>query len=329
MPDVKQIEEYLPHVREAVEETIASLALPEMIAGPVLATASPGKMLRAWLLLAVAAALDKANVSHCLVATSVELLHSASLLHDDVVDEAKTRRGRPSLRTQIGNKAAVLTGDMLVATALERVASLDQPRLDELFASKIRIICEGELKHELCMSEEEASDRHYLEVIRKKTGGFFSLAALSPAIMRGCGDGLIERVGKAGELVGIAYQLLDDLADLLLCGEELGKDAANDLRRAKPTLPLIRLARATGGSLFDLARRTADPTAIPDLRREAAAAGIAQEIILEVRTLLADASACLELKELSFNPVTLFVDAQLAAYTEKLNKLDKAMAASN
>ncbi len=324
----KRIECLLADVREDIERTVGKLALPEVARGPVLAAASPGKMLRSWLLLAVAEALDKARPSHRLVSTSLELVHSASLLHDDVVDEAESRRGRPTLRARLGNIGAVLAGDLLVSTALEGVASLNLPRLDEFFASRIRTMCEGELKHEFASFEEDSADRRYMDVIRKKTGGLFSLAAAAPAIMQESDEDAIESLDKAGETIGVAYQLFDDLADLLLDGEELGKDSANDLNRAKPTLPLIRLARLKEMPLCDLALSAADPKTVTDLRREAAAANIIDEIIEEAQQLIAEASTGLESMELRFNPVTLFVGTQLAAYTERLHAFGEEMAAS-
>ena len=206
--------------------------------------ASGGKRLRpAVLLLAAGAAGYRAEKGplHDLAAV-VEFIHTATLLHDDVVDESSLRRGRDTANAAFGNAASVLVGDFLYSRAFQMMVEIDDMRVMQVLAEATNTIAGGEVLQLMGSHDPEVDEARYLEVIRRKTAKLFEAAArLGPVLSDR--PGLEERLAEYGRRVGTAFQLIDDVLDY--SGEEatIGKSLGDDLAEGKPTLPLIRVMR--------------------------------------------------------------------------------------
>ena len=197
-----------------------------------------GKMMRPILTLLMAKMYGKINDSTYNVAISLELLHTASLVHDDVVDESDKRRGQSSVNAIYDNKVSVLVGDYLLATSLVRAAMTSNVHLVELVGKLGQELSEGEI---IQLSNTNASDFRediYFDVIRKKTAALFSAAAGAGAISVKCTDEMAQKAMMFGELIGIAFQIKDDIFDYYT-SDELGKPTGNDMREGKLTLPAL------------------------------------------------------------------------------------------
>ncbi|MDQ3820787.1 MAG: polyprenyl synthetase family protein, partial [Acidobacteriota bacterium] len=175
------------------------------------------------------------------MATVMEFLHTATLVHDDIIDNAETRRNRPSINSRFGNQTAVLMGDWLYMSAFETsLAERSLPILDILTAAT-RKMTEGELLQLTLIGSTEITEREYLDVLQRKTAYLFSACCEIGAIM-GCADAARqEALRKYGMNLGTAFQLIDDLLDFTASDEVLGKPAGVDLLEGKLTLPLIYL----------------------------------------------------------------------------------------
>jgi len=224
-------------------------------ADPVVNSMAPdvihhGKMLRPKLLLSAAAGLGKVTDEHIQAAVALELVHLGSVFHDDVIDEAHERRGKPCLARHAGNSLAVLAGDYLFAVAQAGIARIGRPDLVCLFAAKMTEVCQGEIEQELLSRGRVHAEPEYFAIIRRKTGGLFALAAAAAGLL--CDEE--EATGaltECGYEIGVAYQVLDDVADVVGDARLLGKDVNADARQQKLTLPAIRLAaeaRDAGGA---------------------------------------------------------------------------------
>ena len=197
-----------------------------------------GKMMRPVLALLMAKMCGEINDSTYYVAISLELLHTASLVHDDVVDESDKRRGQSSVNALYDNKVSVLVGDYLLATSLTNAAMTSDVHLVELVGKLGQELSEGEI---IQLSNTNASDFRedvYFDVIRKKTAALFSTAAEAGAISVKCADEMAGKAAIFGELIGIAFQIKDDIFDYYV-SDELGKPTGNDMREGKLTLPAL------------------------------------------------------------------------------------------
>jgi geranylgeranyl pyrophosphate synthase len=173
------------------------------------------------------------------VAALVEMIHLASLCHDDVLDDAQTRRAAPTLNAQWGNKAAIVTGDLLFSRASERLGRLDDPRPFRLVSRAARLVCEGELLQIGARYNLRLEEREYLDILHKKTGALFGVAAQLGALLAGASeeDGL--RMESYGRRLGVAFQIVDDCLDLTGVETTVGKSLGSDLRNGELTLPII------------------------------------------------------------------------------------------
>ena len=197
-----------------------------------------GKMMRPVLALLMAKMCGEINDSTYYVAISLELLHTASLVHDDVVDESDKRRGQSSVNAIYDNKVSVLVGDYLLATSLANAAMTTNVHLVELVGKLGQELSEGEI---IQLSNTNASDFRedvYFDVIKKKTAALFSTAAEAGAISVKCDDEMAQKAALFGELIGIAFQIKDDIFDYY-ASDELGKPTGNDMREGKLTLPAL------------------------------------------------------------------------------------------
>ncbi len=198
-----------------------------------------GKRLRPMLMLLSAKALGRIDSNHLLLAAVIEFIHTATLLHDDVVDESDLRRGKQSANAVWGNAATVLVGDYLYSSAFEMMVSTNIMRVMEILSKTTTAIAEGEVLQLLNCNNPETTEDNYLEVISRKTAILFSAATRLAAVVSKTNIDTEESLAKYGLHLGIAFQLIDDALDYKANQEELGKNLGDDLAEGKPTLPLI------------------------------------------------------------------------------------------
>jgi octaprenyl-diphosphate synthase len=200
-----------------------------------------GKRIRPVLVLLLANAYGYRGVAHHELAAVVEFIHTATLLHDDVVDESSMRRGRQTANALFGNAAAVLVGDFLYSRSFQMMVGLNNMRVMEILSEATNVIAEGEVLQLLNMHDPDVTQDSYLNVIRSKTAKLFEAAAQVGALIAGATDKQIEAAGEYGRSLGTAFQLIDDVLDYAGDAAEIGKNVGDDLREGKPTLPLIYL----------------------------------------------------------------------------------------
>ncbi|AEK63743.1 octaprenyl diphosphate synthase [Collimonas fungivorans Ter331] len=200
-----------------------------------------GKRLRPVLVLLMAQAYGYSGEKHHELAAVIEFIHTATLLHDDVVDESSLRRGRQTANALFGNAASVLVGDFLYSRAFQMMVAVDNARVMQIVADATNVIAEGEVLQLLNMHNPDVSEENYLQVIRSKTAKLFEAAAQLGALIAGAGDDAIDAAGEYGRSLGTAFQLIDDVLDYSGNAGDIGKNVGDDLREGKPTLPLIYL----------------------------------------------------------------------------------------
>lgn len=200
-----------------------------------------GKRLRPALLLLVSGALGDRSAHRHELAAVVEFIHTATLLHDDVVDESDLRRGRQTANALFGNAASVLVGDYLYSRSFEMMVGVGKMRVMEILSQATTIISEGEVLQLLNMHDADVDVSRYMQVIRYKTAKLFEAAAQLGAVLSGSDARTEEAAAEFGRRIGTAFQLMDDWLDYAGTAEAMGKNAGDDLREGKPTLPLIWL----------------------------------------------------------------------------------------
>ncbi|MBY0243325.1 MAG: octaprenyl diphosphate synthase [Burkholderiaceae bacterium] len=213
-----------------------------------------GKRIRPVLVLLMANAYAYKGVAHHELAAVVEFIHTATLLHDDVVDESSLRRGRATANALFGNAASVLVGDFLYSRAFQMMVSLDSMRVMSILSDATNVIAEGEVLQLLNMHDPDVTEERYLQVIRSKTAKLFEAAAELGALISGANDDQIAAAGEYGRSLGTAFQLIDDVLDYTGDAAEIGKNVGDDLREGKPTLPLIWLMKFGTPEQRDLVR---------------------------------------------------------------------------
>ena len=200
---------------------------------------SGGKRLRPTLVLLSARALDYKGQLHINLAAIIEFIHTATLLHDDVVDASMLRRGQATANQRWGNEASVLVGDFLYSRAFRMMVEVDSMRVMEVLSGATNTIAEGEVQQLLNRHDPDTTEERYLNVIHNKTAKLFEAAAQLGAIIAGGSPEQELAFTKYGRHVGIAYQLIDDVLDYGASSSELGKSIGDDLAEGKPTLPLL------------------------------------------------------------------------------------------
>ena len=198
-----------------------------------------GKRLRPALVLLAAGALGYQGRAHHEMATVIECIHTASLLHDDVVDESNLRRGRETANALFGNSASVLVGDFLSSRAFQMIVEADDIRLMRVLSESFNVITEGEVMQLMNCHNADVDESRYLEVIRRKTAKLFEAAARLGAIVGGADSEMEKCFADYGMHLGTAFQLIDDVLDYSGAEAETGKHLGDDLAEGKPTLPLI------------------------------------------------------------------------------------------
>ncbi len=200
-----------------------------------------GKRIRPTLAVLVANAHGYQGTKHHDLAAIIEFIHTATLLHDDVVDESSMRRGRKTANAMFGNAASVLVGDFLYTRSFQMMVGLQDMRVMEILADATNIIAEGEVLQLLNMHDPEVTEERYLQVIRSKTAKLFEAATGLGALIAGANDTEIEAAAEYGRSLGTAFQLIDDVLDYSGNAGDIGKNVGDDLREGKMTLPLIYL----------------------------------------------------------------------------------------
>jgi octaprenyl-diphosphate synthase len=198
-----------------------------------------GKRIRPRLVLLFASALGFEGPQKHELAAIVEFIHTATLLHDDVVDESSLRRGRETANAMFGNAASVLVGDFLYSRAFQMMVSVDRMRVLDVLADATNVIAEGEVLQLMNMHDPDISVADYLRVIRYKTAKLFEASARLGAVIADAPREVEDACADYGRALGTAFQLVDDLLDYEGNTEALGKNVGDDLREGKPTLPLL------------------------------------------------------------------------------------------
>ena len=223
------------------QQLYSEVALVNQIAEYIISAG--GKRIRPVLVLLIANAYGYQGKHHFDLAAIVEFIHTATLLHDDVVDESSLRRGRQTANAMFGNAASVLVGDFLYSRAFQMMVSIQSMRVMQILADATNVIAEGEVLQLLNMHDPDVSEERYLQVIRSKTAKLFEAAAEIGALIAGANDAQINAAGEYGRSIGTAFQLIDDVLDYSGNADDIGKNVGDDLREGKPTLPLIYLMK--------------------------------------------------------------------------------------
>ena len=202
--------------------------------------AGGGKRLRPAVLLLAAGATGYRGTEHHTLAAVIEMIHTATLLHDDVVDESDLRRGHATANAQFGNAASVLVGDFLYSRSFQLMVGLQRMRVLEILAGTTNAIAEGEVLQLMNAGDADLREDAYLEVIQRKTARLFEAAARLGAVLAGVDAATEDALARYGMHVGTAFQLVDDVLDYSGNTDAIGKNLGDDLAEGKMTLPLIR-----------------------------------------------------------------------------------------
>ena len=198
-----------------------------------------GKRLRPALLLLMSGALEYKDAQRFNLAAVVEFIHTATLLHDDVVDESTLRRGQPTANENFGNPASVLVGDFLYSRAFQMMVDTNNMRVMHILAEATNIIAEGEVQQLMNTHDASLTEAAYLNVIRSKTAKLFEASARLAAVLAGSPEHVEKACADYGQALGTAFQVIDDVLDYDGDAAEMGKNLGDDLREGKVTLPLI------------------------------------------------------------------------------------------
>jgi len=208
--------------------------------------AGGGKRLRPLIVLLAARACGYRGASHIDAAAFIEFIHTATLLHDDVVDGSERRRGRDTANAVYGNQASVLVGDFVYSRAFQMMAAIGSQRVMEIMSEATNVIAEGEVLQLMNAGDPDTTQQRYLEVIHRKTAKLFEAGAEVSAVLAAASPSQQRALADYGRHLGTAYQLIDDVLDYQSDPEERGKNLGDDLAEGKPTLPLIHALRLSG-----------------------------------------------------------------------------------
>ncbi|MCL4409016.1 octaprenyl diphosphate synthase [Aliidiomarina haloalkalitolerans] len=273
---------------------------------------SGGKRLRPQLAVLAARALGYNGDKHHLLAAIVEFIHTATLLHDDVVDESMTRRGRDTANALFGNEASVLVGDFLYTRAFQLMVKTESMRVLEVLADATNVIAEGEVLQLMNCNDPNTTEASYFQVIYSKTAKLFEAATQLSAVLAGQSAEIEQAAADYGRYLGNAFQLVDDLLDYTSDAETMGKDAGDDLAEGKPTLPLLYAMWNTDADNAELIR-----SAIEEGGRRDALEPILT-IMKETQALEYTRNKALEQRDLAIQALDVFPDND---YKEALKAL--------
>jgi len=200
---------------------------------------SGGKRLRPVIHLLCARAIGYSGSQHTDIAAIIEFIHTATLLHDDVVDASELRRGQETANSLWGNEASVLVGDFLYSRAFQMMVEVGDMQIMSILANATNTIAEGEVQQLLNVHDPDTTEQRYLDVIHNKTAKLFESASELAAVLNNEDSEATTAMAKYGMHLGTAFQLIDDVLDYSASSEEMGKNIGDDLAEGKPTLPLI------------------------------------------------------------------------------------------
>jgi len=229
--------------------------------------ASGGKRLRPLIVLLAARAFGYEGEQHVRAAATIEFIHTATLLHDDVVDSSSRRRGKDSANTVFGNQASVLVGDFLYSRAFQMMVDMDSMRVMRILADATNTIAAGEVMQLMNVHDPDTTEEAYRQVIYRKTARLFEAGAQIAAVLAGRTDAEEAAMVEYGRSLGTAFQLVDDALDFDASPDELGKNLGDDLAEGKATLPLIHAMREGSAEQRDLIRNAILEGGLDDLQR--------------------------------------------------------------
>ncbi|WP_432676076.1 polyprenyl synthetase family protein [Delftia sp. 11MD] len=245
--------------------------------------AAGGKRLRPALLLMVCNALGYEGKDRHVLAAVVELIHTATLLHDDVVDESTLRRGRPTANETFGNPASVLVGDFLHSRSFQMMVEVGSMRVLKILSDATNVIAEGEVQQLINTHDASLDEAGYLHVIRSKTAQLFEASAQLGAVLADAPHEIEQACASYGQALGTAFQIIDDVLDYAGDAQEMGKNLGDDLREGKCTLPLIAAMQRGTPEQAAIVRAaieqgsTEQLTAVVDIVRSTGALDVARE----------------------------------------------------
>jgi octaprenyl-diphosphate synthase len=275
--------------------------------------AGGGKRLRPALLLLAAGAVEYRGSHHHELAAVVEFIHTATLLHDDVVDESALRRGRNTANAQFGNAASVLVGDFLYSRAFQMMVGVGSMRVMQVLADATNVIAEGEVLQLMNCHNPDLSVEDYLQVVRYKTAKLFEASARLGAILGDASPTVENGFAAYGMHLGTAFQIADDVLDYSGQEGEIGKSLGDDLAEGKPTLPLIHVMKVGSAGQAELVRSALEQggrDAFPEIIKAVKETG-ALDAALEVAT----AEANMAKQALNSVPDSQYLDALLQLAT--------------
>lgn len=217
-----------------------------------------GKMIRPGLVLLTAAATGGIKKEHITFAALLEMIHMASLIHDDVLDKAETRRDKPTPNALWGNELAVLLGDTLLSQAIVMGAEIGGGKFCKKMAVAMRDLCQGEVEQSTRLWDTEMSRADYYELIRKKTATLFAVAMSGAGYLQGMDEEMVEHLNRMGNLLGTSYQIYDDCLDLTGSDEAAGKTLGTDAEKGKLTLPVYFLMESSSEDIAAYVRDTVE-----------------------------------------------------------------------
>jgi len=215
---------------------------------------SGGKRLRPMIVLLAARALGYDGDEHVRAAAIIEFIHTATLLHDDVVDSSERRRGQDSANTVFGNQASVLVGDFLYSRSFQMMVDIGEMRVMQILANATNTIAAGEVQQLMNVHDPDTSEDDYRQVIYRKTARLFEAGAQIASVLARRDDVIEQAMVRYGQYLGTAFQLVDDALDYAASADELGKNLGDDLAEGKPTLPLIYAMRTGTDAQRELIR---------------------------------------------------------------------------
>ncbi|HTM63984.1 MAG TPA: polyprenyl synthetase family protein [Gammaproteobacteria bacterium] len=235
---ISKLESNIPLVRQMIEYVLSC----------------GGKRVRPLLLLLSARALNQNVENHVDLAAAVELIHTATLLHDDVVDHSSLRRGHKTANIIWGGDTSVLVGDFLYSRAFQIVVDQKHPAITEIFANSTHFITEGEIMQLTNCHNPDTTEQFYFDIIHRKTAKLFEVSAQFGAMLATDAEPQVHAMRDYGMHLGMAYQLIDDALDYAPSSDQTGKAIGQDLSEGKTTLPLIHAMKKSKGADLDLLR---------------------------------------------------------------------------
>ncbi len=248
--------EDLDAVNRLIRERMASKHAPRIPEVTAHLVEAGGKRIRPMMTLAAARLCGYEGEAHLKLAATVEFIHTATLLHDDVVDESAQRRGRPTANLLWDNKSSVLVGDYLFARSFQLMVETGSLTVLDILSNASAVIAEGEVLQMSAATDIETTEDTYLQVVRGKTAALFEAATEVGGVIAGRPEGEVRALARYGDALGVSFQMVDDLLDWGGAGDDIGKNTGDDFRERKLTLPVIRAIAKADAQERDFWART-------------------------------------------------------------------------